>query len=311
MLGSGVRLRVSHSCANPLIHFHTHPASFVKVIIVLLFACVIFGVSGYFAYDLFIKPQVELKREKEAPPTPAPPDTTVPEFNKCVALKLQGKLPEARKALQDFIDNHPESTKLDDARHELGDVNTRIFLSPIQTPEKAVYLVKSGDVITRVARQNKSTPELIMKANGLTGSMLRIGQKLLVPPANFSLVISRKQNKVIVNNDGRFFKQYPILKWPAGLPAYKKGAVQEKKVGKVIEKIAWYDGSRVIFTDKGYASATHWISVTIPHCTLYAEPPPNADPNKVMKPPSGIAIPPQATAELGAMLVRGNPVTLE
>ncbi len=283
----------------------------MKVLIVLLFACVIFGVSGYFAYDLFIKPQVELKREREAPATPAPPDSTVPEFNKCVALKLQGKLPEARKALQEFIDNHPESTKLDEARNELGNVNTRIFLSPIQTPEKAVYIVKSGDVITRVARQNKSTPELIMKANALTGSMLRIGQKLLVPPANFSLVISRKQNKVIVNNDGRFFKQYPILKWPDTLPAPKKGAPPEKKVGKVIEKIAWYEGSRVIFTDKGYPSATHWISVTIPHCTLYGEPLPNGDPKKVSKPPSGIALPPQATAELGAMLVRGNPVTLE
>lgn len=283
----------------------------MKALIVILLACVIFGASGYFAYDLFIKPQVELKREKEAPPTPAPPDTTVPEFNKAVALKLQGKLPEARKALQEFIDNYPQSTKLDAARDELGDVNTRIFLSPIQTPEKAVYLVKSGDVITRVARQNKSTPELIMKANGLTGSMLRIGQKLLVPPANFSLVISRKQNKVIVNNEGRFFKQYPILKLPPGLPPYKRGAPIDRKVGKVNEKIAWYGGSRVIFTDKGYAQATHWISISIPHCTLYAEPPAGTDPTKVMKPPSGIAIPAQATAELGALLVRGNPVTLE
>jgi LysM repeat protein len=284
----------------------------VKAIIIILVACVIFGASGYFAYDLFIKPQVELKREKEAPPTPAPPDSTLPEFNKCLALKRQGKLVEARKAFQEFLDNFPESTMIENARNELGDVNTRIFFSTIQTPEKQVYMVKSGDVITRVARQNKSTPELLMKANGLSGSMLRIGQKLLVPPANFSVVISRKHNKVIVNNDGRFFKQYPVLKWPAGLPLYKKGAPPpEKKTGKVIEKIAWYDGARVIFTDKGYPSATHWISVTIPHCTLYAEPPPNADPNKVAKPPSGIAIPPQGAAELGALLVRGNPVVLE
>ncbi|MGB8170229.1 MAG: hypothetical protein WCF18_22190, partial [Chthoniobacteraceae bacterium] len=118
-------------------------------------------------------------------------------------------------------------------------------------------------------------------------------------------------NKLILNNDGRFFKQYPILKWPAQIPPYKKGVIQPKQTGKVSEKIAWYDGSRVIFTDKGYASATHWISVTIKHCTLYAEAPKNADPNKTTAPPSGIELPPQATAELGAMLVRGNPVTLE
>ena len=283
----------------------------MKVIIVILFACVIFGVSGYFAYDLFIKPQVELQREKEAPATPAPPDTTIPEFVKCVTLKRQGKLPEARKAFQSFIESYPQSTKLEDAFNELGDVNTRIFFSTIQTPEKQIYIVKSGDVITRVARVNKSTPELLMKANGLTGSMLRIGQKLLVPPANFSLVISRRQNKVIVNNDGRFFKQYPILHWPTQIPPYKKGVPYPKQAGKVIEKIAWYDGSRVIITDKGFSSSSHWITVTVKHCTLYADVPPGADPNKFNKPPSGIAIPPQAAAELGALLVRGNPVVLE
>ena len=283
----------------------------MKALIILIVACVIFGASGYFAYELFIRPTVELKQEKEAPATPAPPDTTLPEFNKCVALRLQGKLPEARKAFQDFVDNNPQSTKIDEARNQLGDVNTRIFLNPIQTPEKQVYVVKSGDVITRVARQNKSTPELIMKANGLSGSMLRIGQKLLLPPANFSLIISRKQNKVIVNNDGRFFKQYPILEWPTQIPPYKKGVLQPKQTGKVIERIAWYDGGRVIFTDKGYESATHWISVSIHHCTLYGQSPPNADPNKVSKPPTGIALPPKGTAELAAMLVRGNPVTLE
>ena len=283
----------------------------MKALILLILACVIFGVSGYFAYELFLKPSVELQQEKNAPATPAPPDPSVPDFNKCVALKLQGKLLEARKAFQEFIESHPESTKLDEARDELGDINTRIFFGPMQTPEKVVYTVRGGDVITRVARQNKSTPELIMKANQLTGSMLRIGQKLLLPPANFSLIISRKQNKVIVHNDGRFFKQYHIQKWPPQIPPYKKGVPFPKQMGKVNEKIAWLDGSRVVFNDKGYNNATFWVTVTIKHCTLYAELPPTADPNKATKPPSGIAISPQATAEMAAMLVRGTPVTLE
>ncbi len=283
----------------------------MKALVILILACVVFGASGYFGYELFLRPSVELKREKEAPATPAPPDETVPDFMKCVMLKRQGKLAEARTAFQDFIDHFPQSTKFEDARNELGEINTRIFLSPIATPEKGVYIVKSGDVITRVAQKNKSTPELIMRANGLNSIMLRIGQKLLLPPANFSLLLSRRQNKVIVNNDGKFFKQYPILEWPAQIPPYKKGAPFAKQTGKVIEKIAWFDGSRVIFTDKGFNNATHWIAVTIKHCTLYAKGPPNADPNKISKPSSGIVLEPRATAELGAMLIRGNPVTLE
>ncbi|MEA3209363.1 MAG: hypothetical protein QOE70_2420, partial [Chthoniobacter sp.] len=191
------------------------------------------------------------------------------------------------------------------------EINTRIFLNPVPAPEKEVYIVKSGDVLNRVAAHTKTTAELLMRANNLSGTMLRIGQKLYTSPSNFSIHISRKHSKVVLNNNGRFFKQYPIREWPATLQTQKKGAPVVKLSGKVIEKIALLDGSRVIFTDKGFANATHWITVSIPHCTLYAEPPAGADPKKASKPPSGIALDPEATAELSSMLNRGTPVYLE
>lgn len=282
----------------------------MKALIILLLACAIFGTSGYFAYELFLKPQLELQREKIAPATPAPPDSSVPEFEKCVAIKRSGQLLEARKAFYDFIEQHPVSTKLDDARNELGELNTRVFFSDVPTPDKLVYIVRPGDVITRVAQKHKTTPELIMRANNLTGSMLRIGQKLILPMPDFTVVISRKQNKVVVLRGNKFFKQYPILKWPDQL-APKKGAPPMKMAGKIIEKVAWVDGSRVNFTDKNYARAVHWINITIRHATLYPVPPVGTDPAKFNKPASGIALSAGATAELGALLARGNPVTLE
>jgi LysM repeat protein len=282
----------------------------VKALFILLLACAIFGTAGYFTYELFVKPKVELQREKDAPPTPSPADPTLPELKKCLALKEKGQLIEARHALEDFLDRFPESSGLEQAREALGEVNTRIFLSPVPAPEKQIYIVKSGDVLNRVANRTKTTAELLMKANNLQGTMLRIGQKLYTSPANFSLVISRKRSKITLLNDGRFFKQYPVRQWPLALQQTKKGPVA-KQAGKVLEKIAWLDGNRVIFSDKGYADATHWINLSIPHCTLYSEPPAGADPKTVSKPPSGIAISPEAAAELAAMLSRGNPVTLE
>ena len=282
----------------------------MKALVILFLACVVFGTSGYFAYDLFIRPQIELQRERVAPATPAPPDPSLPDYEKAIAVKRTGNPMEARKALSDFIDQHPVSTKLDDARNELGELNSRLFLSAAATPDKAVYIVRPGDVITRVAQKHKTTPELIMRANNLNGIILRIGQKLLLPSPDFNVVISRKQNKVIVMRGQQFFKQYPILKWPDQL-AVKKGAVPLKMAGKIIEKVAWVDGGRVNFTDKDYARATHWINITIRHCTLYPIPPVGTDPAKFTKPPSGVALSAGATAELGALLARGNPVTLE
>ncbi len=281
----------------------------MKVLFILLLACAIFGTAGYFTYELFVKPSVELQRERAAPPTPAPVDPTLPELKKSLALKEKGQLLEARDALEDFIDRFPESTGIEQARDALGAINTHIFLSPVPAPEKVLYVVKSGDVLTRVATRTKSTAELIMKANNLQGTMLRIGQKLYTSPSEFALIISRKHSKVTVLNQGRYFTQYPVRKWPEGLDPAKRGST--KQTGKVLDKIAWLDGTRVIFSDKGYGEASHWINISIPHCTLYGEPPEDAAPAKASKPPSGIAISPEAAAELAAMLRRGNPVTLE
>ncbi len=67
----------------------------------------------------------------------------------------------------------------------LGKLNAAIFLSPLPSPEKQTYVVRPGDVITRVAVKYKTTPELLMRSNNLSGSMLRIGQRLLIAPERF------------------------------------------------------------------------------------------------------------------------------
>jgi LysM repeat protein len=282
----------------------------VKALFILLLACAIFGTAGYFTYELFVRPKIALEEEKKLPPTPAPPDPTLPDLKKALALKEKNQLVEARRALEEFLERFPESSGIEQARDALGEVNSRIFLSPVPAPDKQVYIVKSGDVLDRVARRTKTTSELIAKANNLEKTMLRIDQKLYIPVANFSLVISRKHSRITLLNDGRFFKQYPVRQWPPALQQPKKGPVA-KQAGKVLDKIAWLDGTRVIFSDPGYADASHWINISIGHCTLYGEPPADADPKSVSKPPSGIAIAPEAAAELAAMLRRGDPAILE
>lgn len=283
----------------------------MKALIIIVLALSIFGAAGYFTYELFIHPKRALQEEKLLPPAPPGPDSTLPEFQKCVALRKSGKWLPARDALYDFIDRYPESSKLEEAKTLLGDVNTQIFLSPIPAPEKQIYIVQKGNVLNHVASKMKTTGELIMRANALKGTMLRIGQKIMVSPAEFTIVISRKQNKVTLYNKGRYFAQYPVLEWPPDHAKKATGAKappQPKVLGKVTDKIAWLNGTRVTYYEKGYENATHWIQINIHGCTLHSE----RGENSALKPPGGgISLSPIALKNLADMIPKGTPVTLE
>jgi LysM repeat protein len=288
-------------------------AFLAKTLFILLLAAAILGAAAYFTWDLFVRPERELQAEKSAPPTPPPPDPALPEFNKAMETLKGEDLLAARDAFTRFIDQNPRSSKADEARDQLGKINTDLFLSPHPSPEKQVYVVKPNDVLNKVARITKTTPELLMRANKLSGTMLRIGQQLYYTPADFSLLISKKDKKVTLLNHGKFFKQYPITTLPTSHAASKKSTAPPPKLqGKVVEKIAWGpSGGRVTFSDKEYSEAAFWISHTVAGHTLYSDPGPNSA-VKANKPPAGgIGIEPEAAAELGVLLSKGNPVIVE
>lgn len=289
----------------------------MKALFIIVLAAMVFGAAGYATYRLFIQPEQALKMEKLMPPPPPPPDPTVPEFQKCVALRKSGKTMEAREALYSFIEQYPESSKGGEARDLLGEIHTQIYLTPFPSPDKVVYVVKPGDVIDRVARHMKTSGEMILRANNLRantnrGVILQIGQKLSIPQLELSVVISRKQDRVIVSNRGRFFKWFPIVAWPPALT--KKAAAGKpappvvKQAGKVTDKMAWYNGQRITYADKGYAESTHWIQINIAHCTLHSI----ADEKADGRPPGGgIVLAAKSLEELSALLDKGDPVTLE
>jgi len=290
----------------------------VKALVIIVLAVLVFGSGGYGVYWMLIKPKQALQEEKAQPPPPPPPDLTIPDFEKCVALRRSGKLVPARAAFYSFVEQYPESTKINEAKDMLGEINTQIYLTPYAAPDKEIYIVKKGDVIDRVARQTKTTSELIARANGLKannarGIILQINQKLSIPRLDLSLVISRKHDKVLVLDKGKFFKWYPILKWPPQLEkkpviAGKPAPPVLKQVGKVTDRMAWVNNARVTYADPTYSQSSHWIQINIPHCTLH----PILDEKAENRPPGGgIVLSPRALEELGALLNKGDVVTLE
>src|SRR5881394_2775545 len=225
----------------------------MKWFFALLLALLVFGGAALFGYYLFFKQEIAVRHEQRGDVTPAPtPDISLPEFQAAAQLRQESKLIEARDALSAFIQKYPAGLHAEEAKDLLGEVNVDILLSRYPSPEKTEYVVVSGDVLAKIARKLKTTPELIMRMNNMSGTMLHIGEHLLISHPDFSLLIQPKAKVIVVLNHGAFFKQYHVreVKLPAKKPS--------KITAKVAETMAWKNGKRIGLGSKDYAGSTHW-----------------------------------------------------
>jgi LysM repeat protein len=277
----------------------------MKWLFVLLLAVIIFGGAAWFGYNLFFKQEIELQKEQRGEvPTAPTPDVSLPEFQAAAKLRQDGKLPEARAALTSFIQKYPNGLHVEEAKDLLGEINVEIFLSRTPSPEKEEYIVRSGDVLAKIAHKVKSTPELIMRMNNLKSTMLRVGERLLISHPDFSLVIQRKAKLVVLLDKGAFFKQYHVqeVKLSPKQPA--------RTVTKVAEVMAWKGGKRVGFGTKEYPSSTRWIRLGTPGYILYSVADgghPNVD---QPAPGSGLALAASDVEELSSLVSGHTPVTI-
>jgi len=277
----------------------------MKWLFALLLALVIFGSAAWFGYNLFVKEDIAVKKEQrgEVPPAPTP-DISLPEFQAAAKLRQDGKLTEARDALITFIQKYPAGLHVESAKDLLGEVNIDIFLSRYPSPEKTEYVVQSGDVLVKIARKLKTTPELIMRMNNLSGTMLHIGEHLLISHPDFSILIQRKPKLVVLLNHGAFFKQYHVLE-------EKLSPKQPPKITtKVAEIMAWKDGKRVGLGSKDYMSSTRWIRLGSAAYTLYSTTD-SAHPNLTQPPPPvGLGLAASDVEELSSLVNNRTPVTI-
>ena len=92
-----------------------------------------------------------------------------------------------------------------------------------------------------------------MRMNNLDSTLIRPGEKLVVPQLNFTITISVPSNRVVLHDSRGFFTQYPIISvqlpptrrskidtkvttkssWENGKPAQTAGAMQNKGAPRI------------------------------------------------------------------------------
>ena len=274
----------------------------VKLLVVASLAIGVFGGGGFVAYRLFFKKPDPRGRNPNEPVVTPTPDPGIAMFNQAKREIASGDQNDAQKILLALVQSFPDSTRINEAKKLLGDLNISAFFSPEPGPDKTEYVVIRGDSIARIATKTKNPAELIFKANGLDSLTIQPGRKLIIPKGQFSLVVNTKKGDVTLMNNGVFFRWYK----PLELKLPVKVVLGQFKTR---EKIAWADGVRVAFGEKKYLGSRRWIVFNGSGITLYSETNPQT-PN-VQKPGTGIMLGPADMEELFALVVKDTPVTVK
>ena len=215
---------------------------------------------------------------------PRPPDATPPRtpFNpatdrgaalliEAAQFKDQDKLLEAREKSHEVLAASQNPEALKGAEALLGALNIRILLNPIPAPEKVEYIVKSGDVLSKITHRMKTTPELIARGNGIQNNMIRLRQRLLITQGTFRIVVDKSDNDLVVLFNDRFFKRYRV-----GTGQYNSTPVGTFKITDKIPQPPWWkDGKVVPYGDPANLLGTHWLAIDVPHYGIHGTWEPN------------------------------------
>lgn len=72
------------------------------------------------------------------------------------------------------------------------------------------HAIEPGDSLVKIARQYGTTVDLLKQLNGLQGDLIRVGEKLKVPPGKFDVVVTKADNKLELRLDGKAVKTYTV-----------------------------------------------------------------------------------------------------
>lgn len=274
----------------------------IRIIVVLLLAAAIFGGAGWLGYRLYLEPKMAMEAERQAATREtetqaAAPDPVETEFAAVSSQASTAAPAAAREMWAGFLAKHPDSPRAAEVRALLGPLNMQALFAPGGEATQSTHTVAGGDSLYRVAKTNKTTIELIARANNLTNTMLRIGQQLVVPKVEISIVLDRAGGVIRLQNQGTFLREYKLLAPPP--PSLAAGAA------RVADLVVETDGKRLTFGQKGYAEGRRSIVISSGAVINGA---PADTPAAAL--PAGFVVKDEDLADIFVLLRRGDPVTI-
>lgn len=131
-------------------------------------------------------------------------------LNRARQFETKGSDLEAKNVYQKLVNDFPGSPDVAGWQKRIEDINIKLLFSPAITPKSIAYQIRPGDTLNKIAREHKTTTELIMKSNNISDSLIIPGRKLKIWNAPFSILVDKSQNILLLKSDEEVIKTYIV-----------------------------------------------------------------------------------------------------
>lgn len=172
----------------------------------------------------------------------------------------------ARELGWQILDESNDPQAIEGAEQLLGEVHIELVMTPRPMPEKVDYTIQRGDTLGGLARRFGTTVELIKRGNRLSGPMIRVGDRIRILQAEFSMEVSKSRNDLVLKINDRFFKRYRV-----GTGEYERTPEGDFKITDRIAQPTWWrqDGRAIPYGTTNNVLGTHWLSIDVPGYGLH------------------------------------------
>ena len=117
----------------------------------------------------------------------------------------------ARTDLSAILEEHPDTNRRPEIEDLLGKINLELLNSSEVHEGDEIYQLQKGDKLTTIGKKFNVSPDLIGRVNHIRDErMLTVNRRIKIPKTNFSILVDKSSNTMVLLNDGKFFKRYRV-----------------------------------------------------------------------------------------------------
>lgn len=126
------------------------------------------------------------------------------------SYEASGNLLDALSRYNKAFEEVADPDILEEINSRIEDLNIKLLFSKTIDKSSIEYKVVSGDSLSKIAKKYNTTVELIKRSNSLNSDLIRIGQRLKLPNAKFSIFVDKSQNVLFLKRGMEILKTYRV-----------------------------------------------------------------------------------------------------